>query len=41
VFNDVDAAPFRTQLAGVYRTWKDRLGSRCWKLLEESAKVKA
>jgi tripartite ATP-independent transporter DctP family solute receptor len=41
VFNDVDAAPFRTQLAGVYSTWKDRLGSRCWKLLEESAKVKA
>jgi TRAP-type C4-dicarboxylate transport system substrate-binding protein len=40
-FNDVDAAPFRARLAGVYSTWKDRLGSRCWKMLEESAKLKA
>jgi tripartite ATP-independent transporter DctP family solute receptor len=40
VFNDVDAAPFRAQLAGVYSTWKEKLGSRCWKLLEASAKPK-
>jgi TRAP-type transport system periplasmic protein len=34
VFNDVDPAPFRKQLSGVYATWKERLGSRCWSLLE-------
>jgi tripartite ATP-independent transporter DctP family solute receptor len=42
VFNDVvDPDPFRAQLAGVYSAWKERLGSRCWKLLEESAQLKA
>jgi len=40
-FNDVDTAPFRARLADVYQTWKDRLGSRCWQLLEESEKLKA
>jgi TRAP-type transport system periplasmic protein len=39
-FNEVDAAPFRTRLSGFYGTWKERLGSRCWGLLEESAKLK-
>jgi TRAP-type C4-dicarboxylate transport system substrate-binding protein len=34
VFNDVDPAPFRARLAGVYATWKQRLGSKCWSLLE-------
>lgn len=33
-FNDVDSAPFRAQLAGVYRSWKDLLGTKCWSLLE-------
>jgi tripartite ATP-independent transporter DctP family solute receptor len=41
VFNDVETAPFRAQLAGVYNAWKERLGLRCWTLLEESAKLKA
>ena len=39
-FNGVDSGPFRAQLSGVYAAWKDRLGTRCWSLLEESAKVK-
>jgi tripartite ATP-independent transporter DctP family solute receptor len=33
-FNDVDTAPFRAKLAGVYAAWKEMLGSRCWSLLE-------
>jgi TRAP-type transport system periplasmic protein len=33
-FNDVDQAPFRARLAGVYAKWKDQLGSKCWTLLE-------
>lgn len=36
-FTVPDHAPFKKQLAGVYATWKERLGSTCWKLLEESA----
>jgi tripartite ATP-independent transporter DctP family solute receptor len=35
-FNDVDAGPFRARLAGVYTAWKNRLGSKCWSLLEAS-----
>src|SRR5262252_600785 len=34
VFNEVDQAPFRSKLANVYATWKDKLGSKCWALLE-------
>ena len=34
VFNEVDQAPFRAKLANVYATWKDKLGSKCWTLLE-------
>ena len=34
VFNEIDQAPFRARLAGVYATWKDKLGSKCWGLLE-------
>jgi tripartite ATP-independent transporter DctP family solute receptor len=34
VFNDVDQAPFRARLANVYATWKDKLGAKCWTLLE-------
>jgi tripartite ATP-independent transporter DctP family solute receptor len=37
VFNDVDAAPFRRQLAGFYGTWKKTLGPKCWSLLEAAA----
>ena len=36
VINDVDQAPFRRQMTGVYATWKEKLGSRCWSLLETS-----
>lgn len=36
LFNDVDATPFRRQLSGVYTTWKERLGTRCWSLLESA-----
>ena len=39
-FNEVDAAPFRLQLSGVYAAWKEKLGRRCWARLEESTKVK-
>jgi tripartite ATP-independent transporter DctP family solute receptor len=35
-FNTPDPAPFKKQLAGVYATWKEKLGARCWKLLENS-----
>jgi TRAP-type transport system periplasmic protein len=35
IFNEVDQAPFRARLANVYATWKDKLGSRCWTLLED------
>jgi TRAP-type transport system periplasmic protein len=34
VFNEVDQAPFRARLANVYAIWKDKLGSKCWTLLE-------
>lgn len=34
--NDVDPTPFRSKLSGVYAKWKDKLGSKCWSLLEES-----
>ena len=33
-FNDVDPAPFRAKLSGVYDEWKERLGRKCWSLLE-------
>jgi tripartite ATP-independent transporter DctP family solute receptor len=33
-FNEIDQAPFRARLAGVYATWKDKLGGKCWGLLE-------
>jgi tripartite ATP-independent transporter DctP family solute receptor len=40
-FNTPDAAPFKKQLAGVYATWKDKLGSKCWKLLENTSGFRA
>ncbi len=36
-FNDVDPEPFRRELSGFYKTWKGKLGPRCWSLLEEAA----
>ena len=36
VFNDVDQGPFRKALSGFYARWRDRLGSQCWNLLEQT-----
>ena len=36
-FNDVDTAPFRARLSGVYASWRQALGTRCWSLLEAEA----
>jgi TRAP-type C4-dicarboxylate transport system substrate-binding protein len=33
-FNEVDEAPFRAKLSGVYASWKQILGTKCWSLLE-------
>ena len=33
-FNSVDQAIFRARLSGVYREWKEKLGGKCWGLLE-------
>jgi TRAP-type C4-dicarboxylate transport system substrate-binding protein len=37
IFNDVDQAPFRRQLSGFYKTWKEKMGSKAWSLLEQGA----
>jgi TRAP-type transport system periplasmic protein len=37
IFNDVDQAPFRGQLSGFYRTWKEKMGTKAWSLLEQGA----
>jgi len=37
IFNDVDQAPFRRQLTGFYKTWKEKLGTKAWSLLEQGA----
>jgi tripartite ATP-independent transporter DctP family solute receptor len=34
LFNDVAPGAFRNKLSGVYGTWRERLGTRCWSLLE-------
>ena len=39
-FNTPDKAPFKKQLAPVYATWKERLGTRCWNLLTASTGFK-
>ena len=36
-FNTPDPAPFKKKLSGVYATWKEKLGTKCWTLLEQSA----
>jgi TRAP-type transport system periplasmic protein len=33
-FNEIEQAAFRARLAPVYATWKEKLGSKCWTLLE-------
>jgi TRAP-type C4-dicarboxylate transport system substrate-binding protein len=33
-FNEVDQAGFRAKLPDVYASWKEKLGSKCWSLLE-------
>jgi TRAP-type transport system periplasmic protein len=33
-FNEVDQAAFRARLPGVYAAWKEKLGAKCWSLLE-------
>jgi TRAP-type transport system periplasmic protein len=34
VFNEIDQAAFRAKLPAVYATWKEKLGSKCWSLVE-------
>jgi tripartite ATP-independent transporter DctP family solute receptor len=34
VFNETDPATFRARLPAVYATWKGKLGSKCWSLVE-------
>ena len=34
IFNEVDQAPFRARMAPVYAAWREKLGSKCWALLE-------
>jgi TRAP-type C4-dicarboxylate transport system substrate-binding protein len=34
VFNEVEQAAFRAKLPGVYATWKEKLGTKCWSLVE-------
>jgi TRAP-type transport system periplasmic protein len=34
IFNDVDPAPFRARLSREYATWRERIGSTAWTLLE-------
>jgi tripartite ATP-independent transporter DctP family solute receptor len=33
-FNDVDQELFRARMASVYAVWKEKLGAKCWSLLE-------
>ncbi len=35
--NEADAASFRPKLSSVYASWKEKLGSKCWSLLQKSA----
>jgi TRAP-type transport system periplasmic protein len=34
VFNEIDQAAFRARLPAVYKVWKEKLGSKCWSLVE-------
>ncbi len=33
-FNEIDQAAFRARLPAVYAMWKEKLGSKCWALVE-------
>ena len=35
--NEADSATFRERLSGVYATWRRKLGSKCWSLLEAAS----
>src|SRR5262249_14314863 len=35
--NEADSATFRPKLSGVYTTWREKLGRKCWSLLEASS----
>jgi Tol biopolymer transport system component len=35
--NEANSATFRPRLSGVYATWKEKLGTRCWSLLEAAS----
>jgi TRAP-type transport system periplasmic protein len=37
VFNDTDQLAFRARLPDVYASWKNKLGAKCWELLEANA----
>jgi tripartite ATP-independent transporter DctP family solute receptor len=34
LFNEVDQGAFRARLGEIYSTWREKLGTRCWSLLE-------
>src|SRR6201996_4941003 len=34
VFNETDQAAFRARLPAVYATWREKLGTKCWSLVE-------
>ena len=34
IFNDIDQAAFRARLPKVYASWKEKLGGKCWSLVE-------
>jgi hypothetical protein len=34
LLNDVDQMPFRAKLPAFYAAWKEKLGTKCWTLLE-------
>jgi TRAP-type transport system periplasmic protein len=34
IFNEVEQSAFRAKLPGVYAIWKEKLGSKCWSLVE-------
>jgi tripartite ATP-independent transporter DctP family solute receptor len=35
--NEADSATFRPKLSGVYASWKEKVGSKCWSLLEATS----
>jgi tripartite ATP-independent transporter DctP family solute receptor len=35
--NEADSASFRPKLSGFYASWKDKVGSKCWSLLEAAS----